>query len=187
MAELDNMEQGGQALEAHTEPMLSADSEMVEIDLPEDVQKVLFFALDEACDELETGEGLSPFTLVLAGDDVFQDEHAADEVEESYASARASVNIIAHIASAYVFCYDGYIETDEGDADMIIAEVGLKGEPEGFAYGLVYRIDDEQGIIEYDEGLISLGETENLFDAEQAADEAFIEEAYAGLDDEDKE
>jgi len=150
--------------ESKTVPLLSAESELVDLELPEDVQKVVFYALDEACKKLEADEDLVPFTLVIAGDDVFMDSHAGDDADECFESAKSSVNVVAHLASAYVFCYDGFITTDEGDSDMIIVEVGEKGSDEGFAYGLMYRIDDEAEVIEFDEGLISLGETTSLFD-----------------------
>ena len=150
--------------EAKTVPLLSAESELVELDLSEDLQKVVFYALDEACKKLEVGEDMMPFTLVIAGDDVFLDTHMGDDAEECFESAKSSVNMVAHLASSYVFCYDGFIETDEGDSDMIIVEVGEKGSEEGFAYGLMYRIEEESAVIEFDEGLLSLGETASLFD-----------------------
>ena len=192
MSELDNMDEREQDWEeaklvAGTEPMVTADSEMVDIDLPEDVQKVLFFALDEASKKLEEGEEVVPFTMVLAGDDVFMDEHPGEEVEDCFAMARSSVNVIAHLASAYVFCYDGFIELDDGTHDMLITEVGQKGEDKAVAYGLMYVIDEEAGTIDFDEGMLTLGEAETLFDANLVADAALIEEAYANLPEEDAE
>lgn len=150
--------------ESKTVPLLSAQSELVELELSEDLQKVVFYALDEASKKLEADEELVPFTLVIAGDDVFMDSHPGEDADECFESAKSSVNMVAHLASSYVFCYDGFIETDEGDSDMVIVEVGEKGSEEGFAYGLMYRLDKESAVIEFDEGLLSLGETSSLFD-----------------------
>ena len=45
--------------------------------------------------------------------------------------------------AAYAFCYDGYVDTDEGQKDALIAEGGLPGEEQGYAFGYLY---DEDGI-----------------------------------------
>ena len=171
------------------DPELSEESELIEIDLPEDVQKVLFYSIDEATKKIEAGEELVPFTMVLAGEDLFMDSHPVDEVEECFASARQAINTIAHIADAYVFCYDGYIETDDGEHDMLITEVGLKGAEQGIAYGLVYEIgvpdNDEDPIVTFDEGLLLLGESDNLFDPDAVSAAEALQEAYTSYDSED--
>ena len=168
------------------DPELDGETELIEIDLPEDVQKVLFYAIDEATKKIDAGEELVPFTMVLAGEDLFMDSHPVDEVEECFASARQAVNTIAHIADAYVFCYDGYIETEEGEHDMLIAEVGMKGEEQGIAYGLVYEVgvpeNDEDPVVTFDEGLLLLGESDNLFDPEAVKAAEALQEAYASYD-----
>jgi hypothetical protein len=46
-------------------------------------------------------------------------------------------------ATAYAFCYDGYLDTEEGMKDCIIAEGGLPGASEAYAFGYIY---DEDGI-----------------------------------------
>ena len=162
-----------------TDSMLYADSELTELEMPEDLQKVFFYALDEAAAKIEQGGELVPFTVTLAGEDLFVDTHPGDEEEERYASAAEAVNMIAHLAEAYVFCYDGFIETDDGEYDMIIAEVGEKGSDVADAYGLVYALDEEAGTVEFDEGLLALGETENLFDPEAVAAAEALAQAYS--------
>ena len=54
-------------LRATTDTMLYADSELTELEMPEDLQKVFFYALDEAATKLETSGELVPFTVTLAG------------------------------------------------------------------------------------------------------------------------
>ncbi|MGI6220932.1 MAG: hypothetical protein ACOYIP_03520 [Coriobacteriales bacterium] len=171
---------------------LAEENELIEIDFPEDVQKVLFYSIDEATKKIETGEELVPFTMVLAGEDLFMDSHPVDEVDECFASARQAINAIAHIADAYVFCYDGYIETEDGDHDMLIAEVGMKGEEKGVAYGLIYELElpeTEDGNVSaaFDEGLLLLGDTDNLFDPNAVKTAEALQEAYASYEQDDED
>lgn len=173
--------------ELQEQSLQEAESELIEIDLPEDVQKVLFYSIDEAAKKVETGEELVPFTMVLAGEDLFSDSHPVDDIDECFASAKQAINKLAHIADAYVFCYDGYIETEEGEHDMLIAEVGLKGSEQGEAYGLVYEIgsqdaEDDDPVVAFDEGLLLLGETGNLFDPDAVDAAAALQESYASFD-----
>lgn len=177
---------------AEVNPELSAETELLELDLPEDVQKVLFYSIDEATKKIEAGEELVPFTSVLAGEDLFMDFHPVDEVDECFASARQAINAIAHIADAYVFCYDGYIETDDGEHDMLIAEVGMKGDEKGIAYGLIYEVevpDTEDGEIKatFDEGLLLLGDADCLFDPDAVSAAEALQEAYASYDQEEED
>lgn len=174
------------------DPALAEENELIEIDFPEDVQKVLFYSIDEATKKIETGEELVPFTMVLAGEDLFMDSHPVDEVDECFASARQAINAIAHIADAYVFCYDGYIETEDGDHDMLIAEVGMKGEEKGVAYGLIYELElpeTEDGNVSaaFDEGLLLLGDTDNLFDPNAVKTAEALQEAYASYEQDDED
>ena len=38
------------------------------------------------------------------------------------------------------FCYDGYIETDDGVKDALIAEGGVPGADEGYAIAYLYEV-----------------------------------------------
>lgn len=185
------MAQDNEQVQEFDEETLGSEDELLELDLPEDVQKALFYSIDEATKKIETGEELIPFTMVLAGEDLFMDTHPMDEVEECFGSAAQAVNSIAHIADAYVFCYDGYIETEEGDRDMLISEVGIKGEEKAIAYGLMYDIEmpetAEDPIVTFDEGLVLLGPSENLFDPEAVSAAEALQEAYANFGDEGDE
>lgn len=177
--------------ETQLEPELSEEPELLEIDLPEDVQKVLFYSIDEATKKIDDGEELVPFTSVLAGEDLFMDYHPVDEIDACFASARQAINTIAHIADAYVFCYDGYIEIEDDEHDMLIAEIGLKGEEQGIAYGLLYEIeasdDDDDSVVTFDEGLLLLGECDNLFDPDAVSAAEALQESYASYDQDDEE
>ncbi len=150
------------------------DSEL-EIELNEDDQKILFYALDDAKNKLIKEGAFSPFSIILAGEDLFFDTYSSADVDACFEASAEAVNAIAHIADSYVFCYDGYIDTDDGQKDMLIAEVGRKYEEHGNAFGLIYKSDP----VEFEDVLIALGEVDNLFDPEQVETAEFIRDAYA--------
>ncbi len=166
-------------MESINEPILANDEELVDLDLDEELASILFYALDEACSKISDEEELVPFTVILAGEDLFFDSHPYEDEQECYDSAAESVNMIAHLADAYVFCYDGFIDTDDEEHDMIIAELGRKYEDDAVAYGLVYEKNEEENTVAFDEGLIALGEVDNLFDPDQVAAAEAIQAAYA--------
>ena len=153
--------------------------DLVDIDLDEDLQKMLFFALDEAIGKLDEGDDVVPFTCTLAGDDIFVDCFDTDDSENCHLEAASALHVIEHLAEAYVLCYDGYIEFEDGsESDMLIAEVGQKDEPVAYAFGLIYEID-ENNKAACDDALVDLGETQNLFDPKLVAAAQSMSEASA--------
>ena len=83
-------------------------------------------------------------------------------------------------AAAYALCYDGYIETDDGVKDAIIAEGGVPGEDEGYAVSYLYETDDE-GNLTFEEEPAYVGEAPNFMIALSEADsygEDDIDEKY---------
>ena len=46
-------------------------------------------------------------------------------------------------ARAYAFCYDGYLDTDEGQVDAIIVEGAIADGQDGIAIGLLYTEKDD--------------------------------------------
>ena len=107
----------------------------------ETLEILLLQTIDEAQNLLEQDTEVTPFTALIMGDQVFEETHPGN-TDESFASAQRVVEG-AKGAAAYAFCYDGYIETDAGTKDAIIAEGGVPGEAEGVALGLIYAIDEE--------------------------------------------
>ena len=111
-------------------------------EIPEILEKVLIFALEEAKEKMEQGAELVPFTALVVKDNLFIENHPGEDADECYDSAQRTVEG-ARGADAYAFCYDGYIETDAGISDSLIAEGGIPGEPEGTACGYIYTIEGE--------------------------------------------
>ena len=129
-------------------------------DIPEIVEKVILFALEEGKEKLNQGNDLVPFTSLVVRDNLFIETHPGDEPEQCFAEARHTVEG-ARGADAYAFCYDGYIEIDDGTKDAIIAEGGLPGEDVAYAVGCLYEADDD-GAITFESAPAYIGEAPNF-------------------------
>ena len=135
-----------------------ADVEVPEI--PELLENAIVFALEEAREKLENGEDLVPFTALVVKDNLFIETHPGETAEECFNMARHTVQHAAG-AGAYVLCYDGYVETDDGDVDAIIAEGGVPGEDYGYAAGILYE-EGADGALEFDEEISYIGKAPNF-------------------------
>lgn len=109
----------------------------------EDILKMVIRAcLDEAAQKMEAGEEIVPFTGLAVKENLFIEQHDYEDVEECFNAARQEVQG-ARGAGAYAFCYDGFIDVKDGQRDCIIAEGGVPGKDEGYAFGYLY---DDEGI-----------------------------------------
>lgn len=124
------------------ERMVDPENNAPEQDIDDVLKAVINAVLEEACTKMEAGEEVVPFTGLAIKENLFIETHPADDVEECFLAARREVQG-ARGATAYAFCYDGYIETEDGMRDALIAEGGLPGEEAGYAFGYLY---DDEGI-----------------------------------------
>jgi len=118
--------------------------------IPNVLESVLRYCLKDARERMEKGEQIIPFSALAVKDTLFFEEHPGDDVAQCFNSARKTVQG-AKGADAYGFCYDGYIETDQGKADCLIAEGGVPGEEYGHAIGLPYAIEADETLVFQDE------------------------------------
>lgn len=88
---------------------------------------------------------------------MFIETHPGDNAEECFLAARKEVQG-ARGATAYAFCYDGYIDTEAGVRDALIAEGGLPGEEAGYAFAYLY---DDKGI---DREIVYVGPAPNFME-----------------------
>ena len=121
-------------------------------------------------------------------DNLFLETHPGENAEECFAAAEANVRG-ARGAGGYAFCYDGYIETDDGVKDAIIAEGGQPGAEDGYAVAYLYTVDDD-GNFTFEAEPAYIGEAPNFMEALKepvayAADEIDEKYAAAGDDGED--
>ena len=126
-------------------------------DIDDVLKTVIKAVLDEAADKMEGGEDVIPFTGLAVKEDLFIETHPGDDAEACFLAARREVEG-ARGATAYAFCYDGYIETDDGVRDALIAEGGLPGAEEGYAFGYLY---DDAGI---DREIVYIGPAPNFME-----------------------
>ncbi len=134
----------------------------------EELESLLIQVLEEAQRRMLEGEELSPFTSVVVKDKLFQETHQG-AIEECFASARDTVRNTAG-GRIYAFCYDGYIETDEGEKDIVIAEGGVVGESQAYAVGVLYEIDSEGFASNFSEEVVYIAETANFWADMQVED-----------------
>jgi hypothetical protein len=139
--------------------------EVVEQTLDEVLERVLFFALDEAVQKQEQGGVVVPFTVLVKGEDLCVESHPGDEVDECFNAAESTVFKNALLVDAYVFCYDGYVELDDGEHDAIILEAAKKDDEVAQAYAFTYA--DDGDALTYAEALLGVGETNSFFKADR--------------------
>ena len=152
-------------------------------EIPEMLENVLLFALDEAKEKMEEGAELVPFTTLVVKENLFIESHPGDSAEECFEAAEKNVRG-ARGADCYAFCYDGYIETDDGVKDALIAEGGVPGADEGYAIAYLYEVDDE-GAYTFESEAAYIGEAPNFMIALKAPGEYSddeIDEKYTAED-----
>lgn len=111
-------------------------------EIPDMLERVLIYAVEEGKKRLLAGEELVPFTCLAIKDKVFIESHPGDTAEDCYALARHTVEG-ARGAVCYAFCYDGYVDSEPDMLDCVIAEGGEPGSADGFAIGCIYKTADE--------------------------------------------
>ena len=148
-------------------------------EIPEYLEKVLIMALDEGKAKIEAGELLVPFTALAIKENLFIESHPGDDAQECFDAAERVV-AGARGATAYAFCYDGFVETDDGDLDCVIAEGGVPGEDDGYAIGYIYKLS-EDGTATVEDEPVFVGEAPNfmmnLKDASEYSDDE-VESRY---------
>lgn len=154
-------------------------------EIPELVEKMCLFALDEAREKMEQAGEVVPFTALAVKDNLFIETHPGEEPEQCFAAARHTVQG-ARGADGYAFCYDGYVDADVGMLDALIAEGGLPGENEAYAIGYLYEID-EQGTLTFQDDPAYIGEAPNFMVNLKEADAYSFDELNARYLEEDEE
>lgn len=139
-----------------------AEQEMLEMD--EILEKILFYSLDQAQAKLEAGEELTPFTVIVDGDQMFEETFPGDDVMTCRHAAESAVKSASAFASHYVFCYDGFIMTDQGQLDAIMAECATSDMDKAFVIARLYK--DEGDALAFKKTPAYVDEADTLFDRE---------------------
>lgn len=137
--------------------------ETEEMEVPEindELESLLIQVIEEAQGKMEQGEVFPPFTATVMGDKLFTETHGGT-IDECFESARDAVLNVAG-ARMYAFCYDGYIDTDEGDKDAIIAEGGMAGDEQAVVVGMMYDADENGAVAGFSDEIVYIAESENF-------------------------
>lgn len=142
------------------------------LDESNSLDKIVLYALDEAMEKLGQLGELEPFTVILHDENLHVESHPGDDVVECFNSAAEAVQRLAHVAQAYVFAYDGYINTDSGTKDAVIVERGEPGSETAQAFAVLYTLDEEgDGSLSFEEGIYDLGEAPSMLRSELASED----------------
>ncbi|MDR3307739.1 MAG: hypothetical protein LBS58_02415 [Coriobacteriales bacterium] len=132
------------------------------------LDKVVLYAFDQARQKLEEGGIVEPFTILVKGENLYIESHPGEDAVECFNSARKTVFEMEQASDAYVFCYDGYVDLDEGTRDALVVERARKDDDLGEAFAILYTEDedDEEGGIEFEDSIYDLGEASSLYKEE---------------------
>lgn len=128
-----------------------------EIEIPDVLEELLVFAINDAKERLKEDGELAPFTATLVRETVYFDTILGETPDEMYDLAAAKVAEMDGL-TAYAFCYDGWVEGDESDA--LICEGGLPGEPAGYAVCSPYSVSDA-GEYDFTDEILFIGDAPN--------------------------
>jgi hypothetical protein len=142
-----------------------AQAKPVALDPQQTLDKIVLYALDEGRQKLEENGSFEPFTVILRDEDLLVENHVGDDVLECFESAARTVQALASSSQAYVFVYDGYINSVEGRLDAMIAERGVVGQNQADAFALLYSLDSTRPDgLTIGESILGLGQTTSLLE-----------------------
>ena len=139
-------------------------TEQASLEMDEVLEKITFYCFDVAKQKLEAGEECVPFTVVVEGDQMFEETYPADDVVTCRANAQANVKSASTFTTHYAFCYDGFLMTDQGQLDAIIVECAQRDMDEAYVIGLLY--EEEDGESTFKETPAYIDSTETFYDRE---------------------
>ncbi|MCD8199680.1 MAG: hypothetical protein LUD25_01790 [Coriobacteriaceae bacterium] len=155
---------------ADTKPAADADDEDVEtLELDEILEKITFYCIQEAQERLEEDGEVVPFTVVVQGEDMYVETHPAETPEDQRASAVNTIRTMTGNSSHYAFCYDGFLETDDGDLDALIVECASRDMDTAHAIAYIYKPTDDG--VEFDDAPVYVDETGLMFAPDTDAEE----------------
>lgn len=142
-------------------PERKIDPNITEVpEMPQVLSSLLAYVVEEGQKKFDEEGDFVPFTAIAVADTLFFETVEGETPDEMYAFAKHTVEHVRG-ADAYALCYDGYLDTDKGHRDAIIAEGGVPGAIQGEAVGLVYDVK-EDGTREYHRPIAYIGKAPNF-------------------------
>lgn len=125
--------------------------DQVNLQVSDNARKAMEYAFEEAQQRLiSMNQSFDPFTVTVVDEGLEVNDHPA----ATPTAVRESVKILLaqDMPEGYALCYDGYVETDEGQTDAVIVEVADRGASDAFTLALLYEIIDGHYAFETDYG-----------------------------------
>ncbi len=144
-----------------------AQQQQESLEMDETLEKILFYCLDEAKQKLEQDNECAPFTLVVNGDQMLIENYPDEDVQTCRANAEANIRTASSFGSHYAFCYDGFLETNQGALDAIIVECAQRDMEKAYVIGLLYEQKENKRI--YKDQAAFIDYAPMLFDAAAVA------------------
>lgn len=123
-----------------------SDQENLEMD--DILERITFYCLDTAQAKLVEGEELTPFTVIVDGDQMFEENFPGDDVTSCRDAAEANVKSSSAFSTHYAFCYDGFLMTDDGQLDAIIVECATTEMEEAYVIARLYGQEGDTLVFE---------------------------------------
>lgn len=134
-----------------------ADQETLEMD--DILERITFYSLDEAQKKLEAGDECAPFTVIVDGDQMFEETFPGDDVMTCRHAAESNVKSSSAFSSHYAFCYDGFLMTDDGQLDAIIVECATNDMEKAYVIARLYRQEGDKLVFEQQPAYVDDAET----------------------------
>lgn len=137
-------------------------SQQETLEMDEVLERITFYCLDQAQEKLEAGEECTPFTVVVDGDQMFEETFPGDDVVTCRQNAESSVVSSSAFSSHYAFCYDGFLMTDQGQMDAIIVECATNEMPKAYVIARLYT--EEDGKLHFEQTPAFVDEADTFYD-----------------------
>lgn len=126
------------------------DQSQITLDISERLSRAVDFAFKEAQEQLSSGAGLAPFTVTVVDDGLEINDQSGNAVDDVYENVKTL--LAGDMPEAYALCYDGYVETDEGQRDAIVVEAADRGAARATALAMIYTNEDGEYVFEANYG-----------------------------------
>lgn len=137
------------------------DQENLEMD--DILERITFYCLDEAQTKLEAGDELTPFTVIVDGDQMFEENFPGDDVVSCRHAAESNVKSSSAVSTHYAFCYDGFLMTDDGQLDAIIVECATTEMERAYVIARLYYRQEGDTLV-FDETPAYVDDVDTFYD-----------------------
>ena len=125
------------------------DQENLEMD--DILERITFYCLDTAQTKLEAGEELTPFTVIVDGDQMFEENFPGDDVVSCRHAAESNVKSSSAFSTHYAFCYDGFLRIHVmpyNNTDAIIVECATTEMEKAYVIARLYKQEGDALVVD---------------------------------------